>query len=150
MRLFIGGRLVWVAGLVAMFTLVALSLPTVSAHAAPVTAGAGGDDLRSQLRTDLRTFLREHGAAEHVSAGSLSVKVPGRRSAINVSAGTTTFEGSVPVGRHSVWQIGSNTKAFTSGCFCNSRQSTACRSTTRSGGGCRSIRSGGTFRSDAY
>jgi len=114
MRLFIGGRLVWVAGLVAMFTLLALSLPTVSAHAAPVTAGAGGDDLRSQLRTDLRTFLREHGAAEHVSAGSLSVKVPGRRSAINVSAGTTTFEGSVPVGRHSVWQIGSNTKAFTS------------------------------------
>jgi D-alanyl-D-alanine carboxypeptidase len=42
------------------------------------------------------------------------VKLPDRRSTIDVSAGTTTFGGSVPVRPDSVWQIGSNTKAFTS------------------------------------
>jgi D-alanyl-D-alanine carboxypeptidase len=44
----------------------------------------------------------------------LSVSLPGRRSTIDVAAGTTTFGGSVPVRPDSVWQIGSNTKAFTS------------------------------------
>ena len=42
------------------------------------------------------------------------MSLPGRPSAIDVSAGTTRFGGSRPVTPHSVWQIGSNTKAFTS------------------------------------
>jgi CubicO group peptidase (beta-lactamase class C family) len=39
---------------------------------------------------------------------------PGRRSTIDVSAGTMRFGGGRPVPTSSVWQIGSNTKAFTS------------------------------------
>src|SRR3954452_5179048 len=52
--------------------------------------------------------------AEHVSAAGLSVSLPARWSSIDVTAGTTTFGGSVPVRPDSLWEIGSNTKAFTS------------------------------------
>jgi D-alanyl-D-alanine carboxypeptidase len=52
--------------------------------------------------------------AEHASAVGLSVSLPGRRSTIDVSAGTTQFGGSRPLSTDSAWQIGSNTKAFTS------------------------------------
>jgi D-alanyl-D-alanine carboxypeptidase len=86
-------------------------VPARAAPAGPVTAGA--DDLESRLRADLEAYLQERGVAEHVSGAGLSVNLPDRRSTIDVSAGTTTFGGSVPVRPHSVWQIGSNTKAFT-------------------------------------
>ena len=59
-------------------------------------------------------YLRERGAAERISAAGLSVSLPNGRSTIDVSAGTTTFGGSAAVRPDSVWQIGSNTKAFTS------------------------------------
>jgi D-alanyl-D-alanine carboxypeptidase len=88
------------------------NVPARAAPAGPTTAGTG--DLESQLRADLEAYLRERGPAEHVSAAGLSVNLPDRRSTIDVSAGTTTFGGSVPVRPDSVWQIGSNTKAFTS------------------------------------
>jgi D-alanyl-D-alanine carboxypeptidase len=86
-------------------------VPARAAPAGPVTAGA--DDLESRLRADLEAYLQERGVAEHVSGAGLSVNLPDRRSTIDVSAGTTTFGGSVPVRPDSVWQIGSNTKAFT-------------------------------------
>src|SRR4051794_35170061 len=105
---------------VALFVFAGLLAPiagNVPAHAAPAgpaTAGAGDDDLTSQLRADLEVYLQARGAAEHISAGSVSMNLPDRRPTIDVSAGTTTLGGSVPVRPDSVWQIGSNTKAFTS------------------------------------
>jgi D-alanyl-D-alanine carboxypeptidase len=117
MRRSIGRGRIWVAALVALLSLVASAGATVSAHAgpaAPVTSGTGDHNLRSQLRTDLESYLRQRGVAEHVSAAGLSVNLPGRRSTIDVSAGTRRFGGSRPVRPDSVWQIGSNTKAFTS------------------------------------
>jgi D-alanyl-D-alanine carboxypeptidase len=42
------------------------------------------------------------------------VRLAGRTASIDVSAGTTTFGGSQPVRPDALWQIGSNTKAFTS------------------------------------
>jgi len=105
-----------VAALLALAGLVAPIAGTVPAHAAPAgpaPAGAGDEDLESQLRADLEVYLHERGAAEHVSAAGLTVSLPDRRSTIDVGAGTTTFGGSVPVRPDSVWQIGSNTKAFT-------------------------------------
>ncbi|MEX5717937.1 serine hydrolase domain-containing protein [Geodermatophilus maliterrae] len=99
------------AGLVAP---VAGHAHALAAPAGPVTAGAGDDDLKAQLRADLEAHLQERGVAEHVSAAGLSVNLPDRHSTIDVSAGTTTLGGSVPVRPDSVWQIGSNTKAFTS------------------------------------
>jgi D-alanyl-D-alanine carboxypeptidase len=106
-----------VAALLVLAGLVAPIAGHVPAHAAPsgpVTGGAGDDAVVSQLRADLEAYLQARGVAEHVSAAGLSVNLPGRRSTIDVAAGTTTFGGSVPVGPDSVWQIGSNTKAFTS------------------------------------
>jgi D-alanyl-D-alanine carboxypeptidase len=100
-----------VATLLVLGGLVAPIGGNIPARAAPVTAGAG--DLESQLRADLEAYLRERGVAEHVSGAGLSVNLPDRRSTIDVSAGTTTSGGSVPVRPDSVWQIGSNTKAFT-------------------------------------
>src|SRR3954468_560146 len=105
-----------VAALLLLAGLMAPIAGNVPAHAAPsgpATAGTGDDTVRAQLRADLDAYLQERGAAEHISGASLSVNLPGSRSTIDVSAGTTTFGGSVPVRPDSVWQIGSNTKAFT-------------------------------------
>src|SRR3954451_14864004 len=99
------------AGLVAP---IAENLPAHAAPSGPVPASTDYDSvLVSELRADLEAYLREPGTAEHVSAAGLSVNLPDRPSTIDVSAGTTTFGGSVPVRPDSVWQIGSNTKAFT-------------------------------------
>ncbi len=105
-----------VAALLLLAGLVAPIAGTVPAHAAPAAAGTAGadEDLKSQLRADLEAYLKARGAAEHISAAGVSVNLPDRWSTIDASAGTTTFGGSVPVRPDSVWQIGSNTKAFTS------------------------------------
>jgi D-alanyl-D-alanine carboxypeptidase len=106
-----------IAALLVLAGLVAPMAGNVPARAtpfAPGSAGAGNDAVTSQLRADLEVYLQERAAAEHISAAGLSVRLPDRRSTIDVSAGTTTFGGSVPVQPDSVWQIGSNTKAFTS------------------------------------
>jgi D-alanyl-D-alanine carboxypeptidase len=104
------------AVLVVMLGLVAPQAVATSAHAAPPRSAAAVADthLTSLLRADLEAYLRERGAAEHASAAGLSVSLPGREDGIDVSAGTTTFGGSLPVGPEALWQVGSNTKAFTS------------------------------------
>jgi D-alanyl-D-alanine carboxypeptidase len=105
------------AALLVLAGLVAPIAGTVPAHAAPpgpVTASGDAGAAAAQLRADLDAYLHERGAAEHISGASLSVNLPDHRSTIDVTAGTTTFGGSVPVRPDSVWEIGSNTKAFTS------------------------------------
>lgn len=82
------------------------------AHATP-TAAWGGAVLQAELTADVEAYLEARGEAEHVSAAGLSVSLPERRSSIDVSAGTTTYGGEEPVRPDSLWQIGSNTKAFT-------------------------------------
>jgi len=88
------------------------AFPVAARASAP--SAAGDTRLAGDLRADLASYLYEHASDEHVSAAALSVSLPGRRSTIDVSAGTTRFGGSRPVTPDSVWQIGSNTKAFTS------------------------------------
>jgi len=92
-----------------------LSLAFVGGHVAPA-AGQGTDDtaLRASLRTALTDFLSSQGAVEHISAVSLRVTFRGQRPAINVPVGTTLYGGGRPIAANSLWQIGSNTKAFTS------------------------------------
>ncbi len=70
--------------------------------------------LAKELRRDLRSYLRAHGSAERISAAGLSVRLPGHRRTIDVGAGTMRIGGTRPVRSTRVWQIGSNTKAFTS------------------------------------
>ena len=70
--------------------------------------------LAKQLRGDLRSYLKAHGSDERISAAGLSVRLPGHRRTIDVGAGTMRIGGTRPVRSTRVWQIGSNTKAFTS------------------------------------
>jgi D-alanyl-D-alanine carboxypeptidase len=69
--------------------------------------------LGRQLRGDLRAYLKAHGSDERISAAGLSVRLPGKRGTIDLGAGTMRIGGTRPVRSTSVWQIGSNTKAFT-------------------------------------
>src|SRR4051794_11596788 len=104
-----------VAALLVLAGLVAPVAGNIPAYAAPSGPGSAGDDaVAPQLRADLQAYLDERGAVEQFSGVGLSVSLPDRRRTIDVTAGTTTTSGSEPVGPDSVWQIGSNTKAFTS------------------------------------
>jgi D-alanyl-D-alanine carboxypeptidase len=92
-------------------------LVTTAGLVAPAAAAdpvAPTPDLAADLRADLEQYLQERGAAEHVSAAALSVSLPDQLETVDVSAGTTAFGGSVPVSPETLWQVGSNTKAFTS------------------------------------
>ncbi|HET7661570.1 MAG TPA: serine hydrolase domain-containing protein [Oryzihumus sp.] len=84
------------------------------ARVAGVSSACDRSCLAGELRADLQGYLEKYGTAEHISAGALSVSLRGRHDSIDVAAGTTRFGGSRAVDSDSVWQIGSNTKAFTS------------------------------------
>ena len=89
------------------------------ALAGPASASAGparqsGAALRAALRGDLRRYLTARRTAEHISAVSLRVTFPGSRPAIALAAGTVRYNGGPPVSPQALWEIGSNTKAFTS------------------------------------
>jgi D-alanyl-D-alanine carboxypeptidase len=91
----------------APFALVLLALGA-GAMAAPDDGG-----LRTALSADLKKYLAAQRTIEHISALSLSVKIPGQASNINVTAGTTRYDGGAAVTPANLYQIGSNTKAFT-------------------------------------
>ncbi len=65
------------------------------------------------LGGDLNHYLNARGTAEHISAVSLRVTFPGSRPPISLATGTTRYDGGPPVPAGALWQIGSNTKAFT-------------------------------------
>ena len=92
----------------AAFVFVLLALAAAGALAAPDDGG-----LRGALSADLEKYLAARRTIEHISALSLSVKLPGQASNINVTAGTTRYDGSAAVMPGNLYQIGSNTKAFT-------------------------------------
>ncbi len=69
--------------------------------------------VRSSLQHDLAQYLSARGGPEHVSAASLSVSLHGAPSNIDVTAGTMKFGSGAAFGPRALFQIGSNTKAFT-------------------------------------
>jgi D-alanyl-D-alanine carboxypeptidase len=84
-------------------------------------AGTGGGRasgartaLQSALRNDLSQYLAARKTAEHISAISLRVTFPGTRPSIGIAVGTTRYGGGPAVSPRASWQVGSNTKAFTS------------------------------------
>jgi len=89
------------------------ALPASAETAAPV--GHRGT-LISDLRADLSQYLAARGTPEHISALGLTITFAGHDDDRNISlgAGTTTYGGDTPVSPRALWQIGSNTKAFTS------------------------------------
>jgi D-alanyl-D-alanine carboxypeptidase len=88
------------------------SAGAASASAAPARASSA--TLRAALHRDLSRYLTARRTAEHISAVSLRITFPGRRPGISLATGTTRFGGGPPVSASALWQIGSNTKAFTS------------------------------------
>ena len=88
----------------------------LSSSAAGASAGpprGNGAALRTALRSDLSRYLTARRKAEHISAVSLRVTFRGSKPSINVATGTTRYGGGAPVSTRALWQVGSNTKAFT-------------------------------------
>jgi D-alanyl-D-alanine carboxypeptidase len=89
-------------------------IASANAASAAVTRGReSGAALRAALHRDLSRYLTARHTAEHISADSLRVTFPGSKPAISLAAGTTRYHGGAPASAHALWQIGSNTKAFT-------------------------------------
>jgi D-alanyl-D-alanine carboxypeptidase len=87
------------------------SAGAASASAAPPRATSAA--LRTALHRDLSRYLTARRQPEHISADSLQITFAGRRPAISLADGTTRYHGGPPVPASALWQIGSNTKAFT-------------------------------------
>ena len=95
-----------------------LAIAPVTACGARPTPAQGSDNdasvgLIGDLHDVLGAYLTEQRTGEHVSAASLSVNLPDRAATIDVSAGSMRFDVDQPLPVDSIWQIGSNTKAFT-------------------------------------
>ena len=82
------------------------------ARAAPVVEPSG---VRSQLQSALDDYLRRYGKAEHISGLSAFISRRDGDPGITATAGTTRWRGrGEPITPETLFQIGSNTKAFTS------------------------------------
>jgi D-alanyl-D-alanine carboxypeptidase len=68
--------------------------------------------LTSELHQDLANYLHMRSTLEHISTLSMTISMRNGQT-INSAVGTTTFGGSLPVTPSNLFQIGSNTKAYT-------------------------------------
>jgi D-alanyl-D-alanine carboxypeptidase len=93
------------------FICLVLAASLLSAAPAPLQSDAS---VRTNLAHDLDQYLAARAKPEHISAISLSVSLHGEPQTIDVTAGTTRYGGAgAGVTPDTLWQIGSNTKAFT-------------------------------------
>jgi D-alanyl-D-alanine carboxypeptidase len=82
---------------------------------APAAASPSDTALRISLQRDLDHYVSARSKIEHISAISLSISLHGQPANIDVTAGRAQYGGDGgPVTPENLWQIGSNTKAFTS------------------------------------
>jgi D-alanyl-D-alanine carboxypeptidase len=88
-------------------------LVVAAALAPQVHAATAPEALQKALQADLQNYLDERRTPEHLSALSLSVSLHGQPQTIYATAGTTQYAGGEAVTPASLFQIGSNTKAFT-------------------------------------
>ena len=86
-------------------------LPFGLARGAPPPTGFAS--LKAGLQRDLDAYLRKRGAAEHLSALSLAVSLSIDQPTLDVTAGTTKYGAGHALTPSDLFQIGSNTKAFT-------------------------------------
>ncbi len=96
--------------------LVTAAMPGLAGPAAGAaqTAVATPASVRASLRSELKNYLNTYRDAEHISAVSLAVTFPGSRQGINLAVGNAFYGGGPTISPYALWQIGSNTKAFTS------------------------------------
>lgn len=78
--------------------------------------GASPDDktLKEALHKDLQDYLTDRSSSEHISTLSMNITFRGSKEEIADAVGATEYGGDKPVTPDSLFQIGSNTKAFTS------------------------------------
>ena len=98
----------------ALLVTLAISSATDPTLAAGSASGAVPTGVRAELRSDLASYLATYGATEHISGVSLAVTFPDQRPGIDMAVGHTRVGGGPALSPHALWQIGSNTKAFTS------------------------------------
>jgi D-alanyl-D-alanine carboxypeptidase len=80
----------------------------------PATPVPNDNALHAALQKDLDQYLSARAKPEHISAISLSISLHCQSQNINLTAGTTKYAGGGdPAAPAQLWQIGSNTKAFT-------------------------------------
>lgn len=70
--------------------------------------------LQTQLQQDLQNYLTQRSSIEHISTLSMTVSFRGSQAPISLAVGTTQYGGGQSVTPQNLFQIGSNTKAFTS------------------------------------
>jgi D-alanyl-D-alanine carboxypeptidase len=101
--------------LMVLFAVAPAALATTGSPS-PATAAQRSDDaaLRASLKSELEDFLSSQRTAEHISGVSLRVTFRSNKPSINIPVGTTLYGGGEPLSTTNLWQIGSNTKAFTS------------------------------------
>jgi D-alanyl-D-alanine carboxypeptidase len=80
----------------------------------PAAAATSDATVRASLQRDLNQYLAARSKIEHISAISLSISLRGQPENINVTVGQTRYGGGTPAAPDQLWQVGSNTKAFTS------------------------------------
>ncbi len=81
----------------------------------PAAASQPIPALKGALQSDIASYLSTRAKIEHLSAISLCVSLRAGASEIAVATGRTQYaSGGVPVTPRNIFQIGSNTKAFTS------------------------------------
>ncbi len=105
------------ASAAATFALLAAGTLSLSVTSS-ISASASQPDrsraaLAAALGGDLNRYLAARRTPEHISAVSLRVTFAGSRPPISLATGTTRYDGGPPVPAGALWQIGSNTKAFT-------------------------------------
>ena len=79
----------------------------------PAFAAGSDEALRAAMQQSLNSYVATYAKSEHISAASLSVSLPGEPRNINLTAGRRSWQSGGPVAADDLWQIGSNTKAFT-------------------------------------
>lgn len=91
----------------------AMTLTLQAQMPAPSAPAQSTATLRAALQRDLNVYLKQNGAKEHLSALSMSVSLADGRPVLNLTAGTTRYGTGPRVTPSDLFQIGSNTKAFT-------------------------------------
>src|SRR5579871_4141399 len=89
------------------------ALFVLAVTAVPVSASETDAALRASLQQDLDRYLAARSKIEHISAISLSISLHGTAQNISLAAGRSEYGGGAPITPANLWQIGSNTKAFT-------------------------------------
>jgi D-alanyl-D-alanine carboxypeptidase len=93
--------------------LMAVAVLLASSPSVPALAASGDTALRASLQRAITSYLATYAKSEHISAISLSVSLPGEADDISMTAGRRSWNAGGPIATDDLWQIGSNTKAFT-------------------------------------